>query len=146
LDQERQLGNIVTRYGRLIDDRDWEGLGRLFADDVALDFTSLWGGEAEEVTRTELVRRWREMGESLDATQHVITGVLSELDGERAVVITNLIATHRRSTATGGPLWVVGGVYRFGLRTVGDGWVIDELALRASWVEGNQAVVTAVPR
>ncbi|MGW5110095.1 nuclear transport factor 2 family protein [Nocardia sp. NPDC004123] len=145
-EQEYQLSRLVTRYGRVIDDRDWNGLGSLLADSVTLDFSSLWGGEAETVSRTELVRRWRDMGESLDATQHLITGILAEIDGERATVTTNLVATHRRSTTTGGPLWVVGGVYRFGLLATATSWAINELALRATWVDGNQAVVTAAPR
>lgn len=133
--------DTISRYGRFIDDRDWDGLASILADSIRFDFTSLWGGEPERVTGIELVGRWRGMSERLDATQHLITGVLPEIDGETATVVASLMAVHRRASVTGGPLWTVGGTYRFGLRRAADRWVIDGLSLRVAWVEGNQAVV-----
>jgi SnoaL-like domain len=81
------------------------------------------------------------VSERLDATQHLITGVLPEIDGDTATVVASLMAVHRRSNATGGSLWTVGGTYRFGLRRAGDRWLIDGLSLRVAWVDGNQGVI-----
>jgi hypothetical protein len=52
------------------------------------------------------------------------------------------MAVHRRASATGGPLWTVGGTYRFGLRRAAGRWVIDGLWLRAAWVAGSQGVIS----
>jgi hypothetical protein len=133
--------DTIGRYGRLIDDRDWDGLASILADAIEFDFTSLWGGEPETVTGTDLVARWRGMSERLDATQHLITGVLPEIDSDTATVVASLMAVHRRSNAIGGSLWTVGGTYRFGLRRAGDRWLIDGLSLRVAWVDGNQGVI-----
>jgi SnoaL-like domain len=142
LEDSLAVQDIVSRYGRCIDDRDWAGLASILAEEVRLDFTSLWGGEPERLKGTELVARWREMRERLDATQHLITGVLPEIDGEQATAVTNLVAVHRRVNATGDSLWTVGGSYRFDLRRTAGRWVIEGLSLRVAWVDGNQAVIT----
>jgi hypothetical protein len=133
----------INRYGRFVDDRDWAGLASILADTIELDFTSLWGGEPAKLTGPELVERWRDMSERLDATQHLITGVLPAIDGHTATAVANLVAVHKRVNATGGSLWTVGGTYRFGLRRRADQWVIDDLSLRVAWVTGNQAVIGA---
>jgi hypothetical protein len=138
--------DAISRYGRCIDDRDWVGLASILADEVKLDFTSLWGGEPEELAGAELVARWRAMSERLDATQHLITGALPEIDGERATVVANVVAVHRRVNPTGDSLWTVGGTYRFELRRTARQWVIQALSLRVAWVDGNQAVITGPPR
>jgi 3-phenylpropionate/cinnamic acid dioxygenase small subunit len=36
------VGDTIGRYGRLIDDRDWDGLASILADAIEFDFTSLW--------------------------------------------------------------------------------------------------------
>ena len=133
--------DTVSRYGRFIDDRDWARLASILADTIELDFTSLWGGEPEEITGTDLVARWRDMSEHLDATQHLITGILPTIDGATATAVANLVAVHKRVNATGGSLWTVGGTYRFGLRRTAQQWVIEGLSLRVAWVDGNQAVI-----
>jgi hypothetical protein len=137
------LADTISRYGRFIDDRDWDGLASILADGIEFDFTSLWGGEPETVTGTDLVARWRDMSERLDATQHLITGVLAEINGDTAAVVASLMAVHRRANATGPALWTVGGTYRFGLRRVADQWAIDGLSLRVAWVDGNEAVIAS---
>ena len=81
------------------------------------------------------------MGEALDATQHVIAGILPTIDGDRATVASNLVAVHRRAGAPGGSLWTVGGAYEFRLAWAGGRWAIQGLTLRVAWVDGSQAVV-----
>jgi hypothetical protein len=134
---------VISRYGRSIDDRDWAGSGSILADTVELDFTSLRGGQLETLTRTELVGRWRDMSERLDATQHLIAGILATIDGESATAVASVVAVYRRANATGGSLWTVGGTYRFTLRHVAQHWLIGDLSLLVAWVDGNQAVVGA---
>ena len=137
--------DTISRYGRFIDDREWAALVSILADTIELDFTSLWGGEPETVTGTDLAARWRDMSERLDATQHLITGILPEITGDTATVVASLMAVHRRANATGGVLWTVGGTYRFELRRVTERWIINGLTLQVAWVDGNQAVIASAP-
>ena len=141
MDDRQALTDTVLRYGRCIDDRDWEGLAGLFAERVDLDFTSLWSGQPETLSGAELTARWMRMGEALNATQHLVAGILPTIDGDAATVASNLVAVHRRAGAPGGSLWTVGGTYEFRLARDGGRWAIHRLTLRVAWVEGNQAVV-----
>src|SRR3954470_12132288 len=38
-----ELHELPGRYGDAIDDRNWEGLGRIFTDDATFDLTDLGG-------------------------------------------------------------------------------------------------------
>lgn len=142
MDDRQALTDTVLRYGRCIDDRDWDGLAALLSERVDLDFTSLWGGQPETLSGAQLAERWRSMREALDATQHVIAGILPTVDGDAATVVSNLVAVHRRAAAAGSPLWTVGGAYEFRLERAGGRWAIRGLTLRVAWVDGNQSVVS----
>jgi SnoaL-like domain len=47
--------DLIGRLGLLVDARDWSALEQLFADPVYSDRTSLFGGEPQTNTLTELV-------------------------------------------------------------------------------------------
>ena len=47
--------DVVARMGLLVDRRDWPALEALFAPDVEVDYTSLFGGVPESKPRRELV-------------------------------------------------------------------------------------------
>jgi hypothetical protein len=141
IEDRYQVETAVSRLGRLVDDRDWDGLTGLLAETVEVDYTSLWGGEPEKVAREVLIGRWRDLLTKLDATQHVITNVLPEITGDTATVTANVVAVHRRTVSTGGPLWTVGGTYHIRLGR-GDAWRIESITLRAAWTDGNLAIMT----
>jgi acetyl esterase len=44
-----ELHELASRYGDLIDERDWEGLSRVFTDDCVFDVTSIGGPRLESL-------------------------------------------------------------------------------------------------
>ena len=62
----------VTRVFVSADRRDWEGLRRVLAESVALDYTSLSGGEPADISRDDLVTAWRGALGGFEATQHLL--------------------------------------------------------------------------
>lgn len=131
----------VADLGLRVDARDWDGLVGLFAESVAVDYTSLNGGEPATMRPAELVGGWRQLLEPLEATQHLIGNVSVALDGDRATCACNVTATHVKANAAGGPHWVVGGRYDIGLTRTGADWRIDALILTTKWATGNQAIM-----
>ncbi|WP_251016415.1 nuclear transport factor 2 family protein [Streptomyces sp. ISL-99] len=104
------------------DQREGERLAGVFAEKVTLDYTSLAGGEPAELTPAEIVAAWTSALGGYDATQHLITNHLVDIEGDTAVCTAAFQATHRLATPHGSPLWTLGGTYRFGLvRTAGHG-------------------------
>jgi hypothetical protein len=140
------ITDTVTRFGWCLDRRDWDGLKALFTDVVRTDYTALWGGEPQEASVDELLATdrqgsWRRTMDGLDATQHLITNILTNVDGDTATATANVVGVHRLPNPHGGPLWTVGGTYVFVLTRTADGWRIRAITQGITWVDGNQQVL-----
>ena len=141
MSDESAVTRAVADLGLRVDARDWDGLVALFADEVAVDYTSLNGGEPATMPPSELVGGWRQLLEPLDGTHHLL-GLLSVLlEGDRATCACNVTAVHVLANATGGPHWTVGGRYDLDLVRTSAGWRITALTLTVRWADGNQAIM-----
>jgi hypothetical protein len=136
-----EIVELTSSVGLLVDARDWDAAQGLFHETVDVDYTSLNGGEPASVSSADLVAGWREMLDRLDATQHLIANQVVSVDGDEANAAANVTATHVRPNAAGGPHWVVGGRYDFGLRRTEGGWRISALTLTVAWATGNQQIM-----
>ncbi|MEV4281658.1 nuclear transport factor 2 family protein [Actinoplanes xinjiangensis] len=101
----------VVDFFRAVDVRDWDTVRALLADEVTLDYVSLFGGEAEIVAADEVVQRWRALLPGFDATQHLL-GLLAE---SGPVVRGNVRGYHLLD----GEEWMVAGWYDLTLTAAG---------------------------
>jgi hypothetical protein len=126
----------VTRLLHAVDRLDWAQVRDCLADQVAVDYTELFGGEAETLGADELIARWRGLLPGFDATQHLTGPVLLTRDGRPGVrADTHVRAYHY----LGGETWGVHGHY---VARVVDG-KISELTLQVFYTEGRQELTTA---
>jgi hypothetical protein len=139
------ITETVTEMGWHIDRADWNGLAGVLAPEIALDYSSLYGGAPHRVTRDELIGRMTRFVTALDMVQHLVLGVLATVRGDEASATANVVAVHRKATHLGNPLWTVAGTYDFGLVRAGGGWQIDALRLTVLWADGNQHLRPAPP-
>jgi 3-phenylpropionate/cinnamic acid dioxygenase small subunit len=140
---ELAVMRTVADLGLLVDARDWDGLLALFADDVAVDYTSLNGGEPATMPAADLIGGWRKQLEPLAATQHLMGNLSVTVQHDSATCAANVTATHVRTNSSGGPHWTVGGRYDLELsRSPGsEDWRIAALTLTVRWASGNQAIM-----
>ncbi|MFI7442833.1 nuclear transport factor 2 family protein [Nonomuraea indica] len=127
-----------TRMAWHADQREWDLLKSVFADEVVLDYTSLNGGEPATLTPEQIVGAWSRVLGGFDATQHLITNHLVTVAGDTAVCTASFQATHRLANPFGSPLWTLGGTYRFDLVRAGDAWRISGVVMTATWADGNR--------
>ncbi|MDL4774854.1 MULTISPECIES: nuclear transport factor 2 family protein [Thermomonosporaceae] len=132
------ITETCTRMGWHTDQREWDRLTGVFADKVTLDYTSLNGGEAAELTPDQIVDAWSGLLGAFDATQHLITNHLVTVEGDTAVCTASFQATHRLANPFGSPLWTLGGTYRFDLLRADEGWRISGVVMTATWADGNK--------
>ncbi|SEE44528.1 nuclear transport factor 2 family protein [Jiangella alba] len=129
------MTNSVTSLLHAIDTLDWDRVLSVLADEVRLDYTSLWGGSAETVPGPEVVARWRALLPGFDATQHLTGPVLA--DGDRRTTTVrgyhHLVDGERRST------WMVAGWYD--IRVAGGR--VAAITLHATYEEGDRALTEA---
>lgn len=119
----------VVDFFRAVDTRDWDTVRALLADEVTLDYVSLFGGEVETLPAAEVVERWRKLLPGFDATQHFL-GLLAESDG---VVRGNVRGCHRLD----GEEWTVAGWYDLTLTTPGTPR-IAAIVLTATYETGHR--------
>jgi hypothetical protein len=82
LSDRQQIGELLYRYARGVDTRDWALWRTVFTDDAELDYTSAPGGIAGD---REAIAQWLEtVLAAFPMTQHIITNIECELDGDTA--------------------------------------------------------------
>jgi hypothetical protein len=84
LSDRAEIGDIVARLGYTQDDKDFDGLGTLFADRIGFDMSAAGGDPATELTRDELADLARTVLSGFTATQHRAGNVLTTVDGDIA--------------------------------------------------------------
>lgn len=134
----------TIRVAWYADQRRWDDIPDLFADQVLLDYTSLTGGEPTTVKPSDIAASWKATLGGLDATQHLVSNHLVELAEDRstAVATAQFLATHLLANPHGGATWTLGGHYRWTLRQIEDRWRIKSMMMTATWASGNQQIMT----
>ena len=123
----------IVRFFRAIETRDWDTVRELLADEVTLDYVSVFGGEVETVAADGVIDRWRALLPGFDATQHFL-GALAEIDGTVQGAV-------RGYHVVGDEIWMLAGWYRLTLDAA-DPPRIAGIVLTASHETGSRELVT----
>jgi len=91
-----ELHELAGRYGDAIDDRNWEGLGRIFTDDATFDTTPLGGPKLEGLAE---IRRFMDE-EATHPLTHLMTNIYVDEDAEGPKLHFRLMAR-----MNGGTFW-----------------------------------------
>ena len=135
------IEDVVLRYARAIDMRDWELYATCFTDEVEMDLTELRGEgdnpRYDKHSRDEWVKIVTTL-ERYKATQHVNTNFTITLSGDTAECINYIHAQHYGSDHQGEDTWNIVGWYRWGLERTPDGWKIRRMKEYARWFTGER--------
>jgi len=131
-----EIGELLQRYGRAIDERRFGDLDALFTPDAEVDY---------QILQQSMRGSWREVGLTfprfLDVfayTTHLISPPVLELRGDEAGADSRLIAVHGWERLAGGRgAWLVFGVYRDTLVRTADGWCIARRNFRGQGESGE---------
>jgi hypothetical protein len=131
-----QIQAAITRVAHDIDAARWPELRALFDDDVQTDYTSLFGGEAQDQRADDLIGAWRTLLAAI-VTQHFLGPIEVEVTGDVARAECHVRGYHVKQGAPGGDEWMVAGHYVFELRRRGAGWKIRKMKLVVIHQTGN---------
>jgi SnoaL-like domain len=134
------VSEALARFVLALDDHDWDGVAAALGETVQRDYTSLFGGEPDEIAGPALAAEWRGVLAGLDAHQHLLGPPVVEIHDGDARAAAHVVGTHVLEGDPGSP-WVVGGTYRFALRRLDGGWRIVGLTLDTRWQSGDAAVL-----
>jgi SnoaL-like domain len=124
---ERAVRNVMLRYARGIDGRDWEQVRRCFAPDAFVAGTGHSGVRDEYLDW--LFARVARYG----VTMHTIGNQVVEIAGDTARTETDLVARHFRDPEGRDEELVVGVRYHDQLCRDGDAWLITRREVRRLW-------------
>lgn len=137
--------DTVNRYATAIDTRDWALLRSCFTEDLEADFTSF--GVREVAHGADgWVEAVRATIDGLDASQHVITNHVVDVDGDTATCVAYIQAEHFLANDRGDNFYTIGGYYTEDLVRTGDGWKIRKYAITVTWHRGNRDVLRQAAR
>jgi SnoaL-like domain len=123
LTDRREIVDLVSRLGLWLDEGRFDEAPSILVDDVTVDTP---GGHAEGIERVIAQAR---RNHQYDSLQHVISNVLIDLDGDRAQVRANLVA----SFVGDGALVQHGERYRFEAVRTPDGWRLSRVEVTPVW-------------
>ncbi|KAI2626069.1 hypothetical protein GGS26DRAFT_563155 [Hypomontagnella submonticulosa] len=152
--------DTVIKLTMNLDLRSFDGLVKeVYAPQVVIDYTSMFGGKPMETTNEEWAKSLEPMMAGFDAMQHIVMGLLIKLPQptngvarpDKCTVIANVTGHLFRRAARGGPMMHNGGRYvldleRFPeLEKKGENpWRITVHKTDAIWEDGSSDVMTSV--
>jgi len=139
-----EIGDLVYRLAALLDDRRFDALRALLVEDATVQTPggASRGSEA-------LVAQARRNHHADEPTQHVVTNLLVELDGDRAEVRANLVVHFVASLDADGSLpapprkYTLGETYHFDVVRTADGWRFSRIEARPVWIAPLSAAFLA---
>jgi len=139
MDDRMDIAGIIGALAVHVDACHWAELTVLFAPEVRVDYSSLFGGDAQAVTREDLIGGWRKLLPGFTRTCHVIGTPAVVIDGETAQATASVVAWHFVKTPelAGRDTWLVGGCYELRFKRIDAAWRITALTLARAWAEGN---------
>ena len=130
-----EITQLLYRYARAIDAKDWKTLERVFTPDARIHYAVERGAE---LAFSQLGPWLAQAMQIFKVTQHVITNPLVELSGDTARCTSYLTGTHLQVRHDGTELRVTeGSVYRDELARTAEGWRIRARRLERTWLDGT---------
>jgi len=138
--EKARIEDLLNRYATALDARDWAALDEVFAPDATAHFQGV--GICED--RDAIVDVIRSVLGQCGPTQHLLTNMRIEINGQEAQAKTYLQAIHAGLGKYTGEKMTVWGEYRDTLKRTPQGWRIVRRELAGIHAEGD--IGTAVIR
>ncbi|MDX2139963.1 MAG: nuclear transport factor 2 family protein [Chloroflexota bacterium] len=141
MNAHQSIVDVLNGVAIYADLRQWEQLQALYADEVAVDYTSLVGGAPGQVKADELIASWQTGLGRYRATQHLLGNHRVRISGDQAQALVYVQATHWLPQPDGDSTWTVHGYYDYTLTQMGDAWCITRHMFTATIVHGARTLL-----
>jgi SnoaL-like domain len=122
-----ELERTVWSLGRCLDERDFDGLRQLFTADATVTTAATARGQ------DAVVEQARRRHSQDDGIQHIITNLITDVDGDQAIGRANLLVSFAHAGPADPAPQLIGEVYRFAFRRTPQGWRISRLTATRTW-------------
>lgn len=134
--EREDIVELINLYGLAMDTRQWDLFDRIFAADADADY----GPGSHWTDRASFKSDFGAFHALFDATQHVMTNHLVQIDGAKAQSLTYGSWRLVRHAAGVPPVWDGTGYYDDTWRRTAEGWRIVRRTCRVVYWTGNPRV------
>ena len=131
LSDRLEINDLLTRYARAVDRKDWDLYREVFTPDAEIDYTSAGGIRGD----TEAQATW--LAEALaqfPTTQHMVANVDIAFTGDDSATVEAMF--HNPMVMPDSSAWVTGGWYHHEVRRTADGWRSVRLREESAYFSG----------
>jgi len=129
-----QVRELAARYAGAIDCTDYDAIEACFAPDAGV----IYAGFSEELKGHEaIIAHMRRALDSLEATQHMFTNFIIDIDGDKAEMTCDILAQHLHD----GETFLAGGKYEVRLVRIAGSWKFARISARTVWSMGNREML-----
>lgn len=125
-----EITDLLTRYARAVDRKDWGLFRSVFTPDARIDYTQV-GGVAGNLD--EVVGFLEQVMPMFETMQHLISNIDIAIDGDEAKVAAMVYNPLKLPDS---PMWATGGWYHHELVRTPEGWRSRSLVEEAGWFDG----------
>lgn len=136
--EEARIISVVSSIPLAVDLAAYDVAERAFAPEILIDYTSLWGGEAQRMTPAELMTAWRGIVPGFDATRHEIADVKVAVQGDKAQASAFVDGRHYLDDQVWRPI----GSYDWRLEKIDGQWKVTQMTFTLAQEIGDRAVAT----
>lgn len=140
---QAQISSTIQSYATMADQGAFEYLGRVFAPEIVVDYTSLFGGEPQKTTREALMQQWSNFLPGFDTTYHQLSNFDIKVNGDKALASVDFEASHWIGKDG---FWQIAGQYDFNLKRAPHSWVITSVKVIAGNESGSRDVLAEAPK
>jgi hypothetical protein len=130
--------SVVSSIPLAVDLARYDLAEAAFAPRITIDYTSLWGGEPQQMTPAQLMDGWRGIVPGFDATWHELADVRAEVRGDEATATAHVDGRHW----IGERLWRPIGTYHWTLRKLDGAWKVASMRFAMTQEIGDRALAT----
>jgi dienelactone hydrolase len=131
-----RIVSVVSSIPLAVDLARYDLAEAAFAPQVTIDYTSLWGGEPQQMTPAALMQAWRGIVPGFDATWHELSDVRVQRTGDRATAVAAVDGRHW----IGAELWRPVGNYVWDLEKREGRWVVTRMVFQMTQEIGDRGL------
>lgn len=131
---EKQIIETIKSLFSKVDERDWQGIKNMLADDVDYDYSSLTGIPLQKLPSNQIVGTWKDLLPGFDRTHHVVDHFTIGQFGKDFVAKYNGWGEH----FLGDDVWKVEGTFETHVLQSGNDWKIISHKFNFEKQHGNK--------
>lgn len=135
--QNKEIVNeTVAELFIATDNKRWQTVESIFAEQVILDYSSMNGNPATSLSPKQIVDSWKTILPGFAHTHHQLGNFVTKVNDSKAEVFCYGTATHYLNDANGN-IWTVVGSYDFELIEKDNTWKISKMKFNFKYQDGN---------